>query len=89
MNFKKLKIALVGNPNCGKTAIFNALTGSKQRVANYPGVTVEKKHGFFTTPAQVNCTLIDKEVREKAGQPFCASNTNSFPNINLLYWSIK
>jgi ferrous iron transport protein B len=35
-------VALVGNPNCGKTALFNALTGSRQKVANYPGVTVEK-----------------------------------------------
>jgi ferrous iron transport protein B len=54
-----LRIALVGNPNCGKTALFNALTGSKQRVANYAGVTVEKKHGFFITPNNLNCTLID------------------------------
>ena len=37
--------ALVGNPNCGKTTIFNALTGLRQKVANYPGVTVEKKIG--------------------------------------------
>ena len=44
-------IALVGNPNCGKTALFNALTGSRQKVANYPGVTVEKKIGRLTTPA--------------------------------------
>lgn len=41
------KIALVGNPNCGKTTIFNALTGSHQYVGNWPGVTVEKKSGFF------------------------------------------
>lgn len=56
---KSIKIALVGNPNCGKTALFNALTGSRQRVANYAGVTVEKKHGYFVTPKQNNCTLID------------------------------
>ncbi|HLX55169.1 MAG TPA: FeoB small GTPase domain-containing protein, partial [Aquella sp.] len=56
---KSIKIALVGNPNCGKTALFNALTGSKQRVANYAGVTVEKKHGYFVTPSKNNCTLID------------------------------
>jgi|SRR6185437_8839225 len=56
---KNIKIALVGNPNCGKTALFNALTGSRQRVANYAGVTVEKKHGYFITPKQHNCTLID------------------------------
>ncbi|MCX8513998.1 MAG: ferrous iron transporter B [Burkholderiales bacterium] len=54
-----LRIALVGNPNCGKTALFNALTGSKQRVANYAGVTVEKKHGYFITTNNLNCTLID------------------------------
>ncbi len=56
---KNIHIALVGNPNCGKTALFNALTGSKQRVANYAGVTVEKKHGYFITPKHKNCTLID------------------------------
>ena len=43
-------VALVGNPNCGKTALFNALTGSRQKVANYPGVTVEKKIGRIATP---------------------------------------
>ncbi|MDD3030269.1 MAG: ferrous iron transport protein B [Alphaproteobacteria bacterium] len=43
-------VALVGNPNCGKTALFNALTGSKQKVANYPGVTVEHKDGALLLP---------------------------------------
>lgn len=43
--FKKIKIALVGNPNCGKTTLFNQLTGSNQHVGNWPGVTVEKKEG--------------------------------------------
>ncbi|WP_163535995.1 FeoB small GTPase domain-containing protein, partial [Klebsiella pneumoniae] len=38
-------VALVGNPNCGKTALFNGLTGSAQKVANYAGVTVERKEG--------------------------------------------
>ena len=42
-----LKIALVGNPNCGKTTLFNALTGARQKVGNWPGVTVEKKFGYF------------------------------------------
>ena len=39
--------ALVGTPNSGKTALFNALTGSRQKVANYPGVTVERKAGLL------------------------------------------
>jgi ferrous iron transport protein B len=45
------RIALIGNPNCGKTALFNLLTGSRQKVANYPGVTVERKEGRFTLPS--------------------------------------
>ena len=40
-----IKIALVGNPNCGKTLLFNLITGSNQYVGNWPGVTVEKKEG--------------------------------------------
>jgi ferrous iron transport protein B len=42
---RAVRLALVGTPNCGKTALFNALTGSRQKVANYPGVTVERKEG--------------------------------------------
>ena len=44
---KKITIALAGNPNSGKTTIFNNLTGARQHVGNYPGVTVEKKEGIF------------------------------------------
>ena len=43
-------LSLVGVPNCGKTALFNRLTGSRQKVANYPGVTVERKEGRFAGP---------------------------------------
>ncbi|ARW17563.1 ferrous iron transporter B [Komagataeibacter europaeus] len=54
-----LNIALVGNPNCGKTALFNLLTGSRQKVANYAGATVERKEGWFTTPAGRTVRLLD------------------------------
>ena len=53
------RIALVGNPNCGKTALFNALTGSRQKVANYPGVTVERKLGNFVSPAGRRVQVLD------------------------------
>jgi ferrous iron transport protein B len=53
------RVALVGNPNSGKTALFNALTGSRQKVANYPGVTVERKEGLAITPGGLTVRLID------------------------------
>lgn len=46
MTEKRISVALAGNPNCGKTTIFNNLTGAKQHVGNYPGVTVERREGF-------------------------------------------
>jgi ferrous iron transport protein B len=51
--------ALVGTPNSGKTSLFNALTGSRQKVANYPGVTVERKSGTLQTPSGHRVYLID------------------------------
>ncbi|ODT86053.1 ferrous iron transport protein B [Phenylobacterium sp. SCN 70-31] len=53
------RIALVGNPNTGKTALFNALTGGRQKVANYAGVTVERKEGFLTTPGGRRLSVLD------------------------------
>ena len=52
-------IALVGNPNCGKTALFNLLTGSRQKVANYAGVTVERKEGVAITPSGKRVRVLD------------------------------
>ncbi|MDC7683595.1 ferrous iron transporter B [Asticcacaulis sp. BYS171W] len=54
-----LIIALVGNPNCGKTALFNQLTGSRQKVANFAGVTVERKEGSFTAPSGRTVQVLD------------------------------
>ena len=55
---RQWKVALVGNPNCGKTTLFNALTGSNQYVGNWPGVTVEKKEGVARL-GNVSFTLVD------------------------------
>src|SRR5512137_1991810 len=52
-------IALLGNPNSGKTTVFNALTGLRQKVANYPGVTVEKKEGRLLLPNGGRAVLLD------------------------------
>ena len=52
-------VALLGNPNCGKTALFNLLTGSRQKVANYSGVTVERKEGRLTLSSGKNVRILD------------------------------
>ncbi|MBK7547950.1 MAG: ferrous iron transporter B [Rhodoferax sp.] len=54
-----LRVALLGNPNCGKTALFNLLTGSRQKVANYAGVTVERKEGVITTASGARVVVLD------------------------------
>jgi ferrous iron transport protein B len=54
-----LRIALLGNPNCGKTALFNLLTGSRHKVANYAGVTVERKEGQLVTPSGRRVRVLD------------------------------
>ena len=53
------KIALLGNPNCGKTSLFNVLTGLNQKVGNYPGVTVDKRSGKMVLPNGTSAELID------------------------------
>ncbi|QCI12464.1 ferrous iron transporter B [Pseudomonas putida] len=53
------RLALVGNPNCGKTALFNLLTGARQKVANYAGATVERKEGTLRTPEGRACRVLD------------------------------
>ncbi|OYX27835.1 MAG: ferrous iron transport protein B [Flavobacteriales bacterium 32-35-8] len=56
---KQLNVALIGNPNTGKTSVFNALTGLNQKVGNYPGITVEKKQGVCKLPRGVKAHIID------------------------------
>jgi ferrous iron transport protein B len=59
MSTVELRIALVGLPNCGKTALFNRMTGSRQKVANYPGVTVERKEGYHQSASGRRYRLLD------------------------------
>src|SRR3954451_9470670 len=54
-----LTVVLAGNPNSGKTTLFNALTGMRQKVANYPGVTMEKKSGRCALSEKAECQIID------------------------------
>ena len=59
MNAGCVRLALVGSPNCGKTALFNLLTGSRQKVANYAGVTVERKEGGFRARSGQHYAVLD------------------------------
>ncbi len=56
---KQIKVALIGNPNTGKTSVFNQLTGLNQKVGNYPGITVEKKEGVCKLPRGVKAHILD------------------------------
>lgn len=59
MNRNTIKVALIGNPNVGKTSVFNELTGLNQQVGNYPGITVEKKVGFAKLSEYTKATILD------------------------------
>ncbi len=56
---KQINVSLIGNPNTGKTSVFNALTGLNQKVGNYPGITVEKKQGICKLPRGVKAHILD------------------------------
>ena len=56
---KQLNVALIGNPNTGKTSVFNALTGLNQKVGNYPGITVDKKQGVCQLSRGVKAHELD------------------------------
>lgn len=59
MSKQNINVALIGNPNTGKTSVFNALTGLNQQVGNYPGITVEKKVGFCKLSNNINANIVD------------------------------
>lgn len=59
MSKNPIKVALIGNPNVGKTSVFNELTGLNQQVGNYPGITVEKKHGICKLNEKIKAKIID------------------------------
>ena len=60
-----IHVACVGNPNCGKTTLFNALTGSKLKVANWPGVTVEKVEGETEYEGMGICLLYTSDAADE------------------------
>lgn len=59
MSVQNINVALIGNPNVGKTSVFNQLTGLNQQVGNYPGITVEKKIGFCKLPNNIKANILD------------------------------
>jgi ferrous iron transport protein B len=59
MSIQNINVALIGNPNTGKTSVFNQLTGLNQQVGNYPGITVEKKMGFCKLPHNIKANILD------------------------------
>ena len=94
MSKRKIKIALAGNPNSGKTTLFNAFTGLKQKVGNYPGITVEKKTGKSTLSTNVTAEIIDlpgtyslfpKSMDEEVAQQVLCNNTDDdYPDITVI-----
>lgn len=84
-------VGLVGNPNCGKTTIFNALTGSRYKVANYPGVTVEKRCGCLKADGDIEIvdlpgiySLSSASLDEKIATQFLAGDLKDSPRANAL-----
>ena len=95
---KTITAAFVGNPNCGKTSLFNAITGANLKVANYPGVTVERKEGHMTF-GDCNFTLVDlpgtyaltcytmEEIVTRLARSSRATSTSSSTSWMLPIWS--
>lgn len=83
---KVIKLALIGNPNAGKTSLFNALTGARQRTGNWPGVTVERKEGFchigtvetqiIDLPGTYSLDLSDASADEQVARHFVHTHSD-------------
>ncbi len=96
---KKITVALIGNPNSGKTTLFNAITGLNQKVANFPGITVDKKVGACQISQLASKNKIDTEFIDLPGsyslypksidesvtfQVLCDANNENHPDVNII-----
>jgi ferrous iron transport protein B len=89
-----IKVALIGNPNTGKTSLFNSLTGLRQQVGNYPGITVEKKQGSFLLNNHQKVSVIDlpgtyslnpSSIDESVTTEFLLNSKNKdFPQVAVI-----
>ncbi|HLV46015.1 MAG TPA: ferrous iron transport protein B [Flavobacterium sp.] len=96
---KSIKIALVGNPNVGKTSIFNALTGLNQHVGNYPGVTIERKAGTTHLSKDIKATVVDlpgtysvnpsSKDEEIALQALYDPNNKDYPDVVVVVAEVE
>jgi ferrous iron transport protein B len=87
-------VALIGNPNAGKTSLFNALTGLNQQIGNFPGITVDKKVGFFQLNDGTQIKILDlpgtyslfpKSIDEKvAVSVLCDNKHEDFPDVTIV-----
>ena len=94
MSKRAIRIVLAGNPNSGKTTLFNAFTGLKQKVGNYPGITVEKKSGKANLSEEFIAEVIDlpgtyslfpKSMDEEVAQQILCNNENvDYPDITVV-----
>ena len=96
---KQIKVALIGNPNTGKTSVFNSLTGLNQKVGNYPGITVDKKEGICKLSRGVKAHILDlpgtyslnaSSIDENVViELLLNKNDKDFPRLKLLLESIN
>ena len=80
---KQIKVALIGNPNTGKTSVFNALTGLNQKVGNFPGITVDKKVGACQISQLASKNKIDTEFIDLPGTYSLYPKSVSYTHLTL------